>query len=117
MGQSKLASKQPILVENHMIINSPDVNWALAQLPLPAGPVQAPPEPHPSLHDPTCSQNTSQANVTFRRASSRALLGTVLGLRGVNVPEAIAPTVLTTALRAPRMLSPSSDEANGLSAG
>lgn len=86
MGQSKLASKQPILVENHMIVNSPDVNRALAQLPLPAGPAQAPPDPHPSLGDLTCSQNTSQASITSHCASSQTLVGTVLGLRGVNIP-------------------------------
>ena len=100
-----------------MIVNSPDMNRVLAQLPLPAGPAQAPPDPHPSLRDPTCSQNMSQANVTSHRASSQALVGAVLGLRGVNVPGATAPTARTAALRAPRMLSPSSDEANVLSAG
>lgn len=96
MGHSQLASKQPILVENHMIVNSTDVNWALAQLPLPAGPAQAPPDPHPSLCDLTCSQNTSQANVTSHRASSWASVGTELGLCGAG--RAVAPAVLMAAL-------------------
>lgn len=117
MGQSKLASTQPILVENRRRVPSPDVKRALAQLPLPAGATPAPPDPHPSLRDPTCSQNASRVNGTSHRASSRALVGAVLGLRGVKVGRATAPTALTTALRAPGMLHPSSDEARALSTG
>lgn len=99
MGQSKLASQQPILVENRMIINSADESPALFPLPLPAGAAQAPPDPHPSLCDRAFSHSTSQADVTSPHTSSGALVGTVLGLCGGKVPGATAAAVLMTAVK------------------
>lgn len=73
IGHSQLASKQPILVENNTMANSPSENRALSQLPAPTGRAQAPPS-HlcPSVTDlpPKCA--TSKCRIPPRLCSGLA---------------------------------------------